>query len=252
MLQAKCALYAYESAHIAQWGYSYEAYYGTDGQEAAEGEQPCGSADGSSSPTQGLAAPASEVFTASSEASDEHLLAQQQQRRSYQHQHGKRHEQRGGKPSWHSRSELHPAASAQTRPQESYDSAFPTLGPNATAAAAPVRRWTPAAATRKLRVDAPEWAPGAPTESFASLTLKAKQAAAAVAAAGAAAASLEREQGDTADRSSDAPPAKERKAQRSKEKRQRRPEACEPVQASSEMAEGAAAKTWRNILLAGQ
>jgi hypothetical protein len=142
----------------------------------------------------GIAAPPSDVFTASSEVSEQdeqqppvaaaaaHNAMQGQppqggSRKQYKQRPGMQKHQKE-----QTASAATPTAEVKTatpkpssQPTQTYESAFPALGGEKASTSAP-RRWTPAFATRKLRTDAPAWSPGQPTEAFLIQSIQARVA----------------------------------------------------------------------------
>ena len=132
--------------------------------------------------------PPSDIFTASSEVSEQEELLQQQEhaggssrgvlpggKGSPSHQRSGR----GAKQQQQQRpfSKTPPVVDqSPPKPRQPYETAFPSLAGggegSGAVAAPPARRWTPALATRKLRTDAPTWSPGQAADHFTGLSMQ--------------------------------------------------------------------------------
>ena len=135
----------------------------------------------------GVTRPPSDIFTASSEVSEQEAIDREQ---SLGHpaisSRGGRHDIRGGRqrgtklaaarPQHQQRQQVEKAPPKST---QTYEAAFPSLVANGVTPAngvIPTRRWNAALATRKLRTDAPSWSPGQAADSFTTLSLQARMA----------------------------------------------------------------------------
>ncbi|GAX73456.1 hypothetical protein CEUSTIGMA_g908.t1 [Chlamydomonas eustigma] len=202
-LEASGVLHVYQCSQMMQYNYAM-GYYDNGTEQYSEqynhhSNPPAiaapvpvharSSSVSSPSLSNGIAAPPSDVFTASSEVSEQeeqqHTVSAtatlptwqgQQQRGSYRKQYKLRQgvQKHQKHPSAALSSNVAPVKGTPAQPTQTYESAFPALGGVASTSAP--RRWTPAFASRKLRTDAPAWAPGQPTDAFLALSIQARVA----------------------------------------------------------------------------